>query len=106
MAKWTVTPGTINNNMSGSVEYDGNESRWQIYQDETPYLEQAKRDREQVQKKDVGYKKFATIPDIVAIEVKEKYGIDIHAYDAMHDKDLMARFMVIIRQDYPHLLSY
>ena len=75
MAKWTVKPGA-NGSMAGRIEYGnglGDDSRWQIYQDEKPFLEQAKLDREQVQKRDVGYKKFATIPDIVAIEIKEKY---------------------------------
>ena len=110
MAKWTVIPKTINNSLAGKIEYDGGykgESRWQIYQDEKPFLEQAKQDREATKKKtDKGYKKFATIPDIVAIEVKEKYGIDIHDQTFMHDQDKKAKFMTIIRQDYPHLLSY
>ena len=109
MAKWTVTPGTQHNTMSGKIEYGnglGNESRWQIYQDEKPFLEQAKLDREMQKKKDVGYKKFATIPDIVAIEIKETHGIDIHAPETMRDSDKMAKFMAIIRSDYSHLMSY
>ena len=60
MAKWRVTPGTINNSISGGIEYDGRESFWKIYQDEKPFLEQAKQDREAIKKNDVGYKKFAT----------------------------------------------
>ena len=108
MARWKVTPGTANNSMTGQIEYDGTykgESTWQIYQDEKPFLEQAKLDREREQNAD-GYKKFATIPDIVAIDIKEKYGIDIHAPDTMQDKDKMAKFMLIVRQEYPYLLSY
>ena len=71
------------------------------------FLEQAKQDREATKKKtDKGYKKFATIPDIVAIEVSEKYGIDIHSPDFLHDVDKKARFMTIIKTEYPHLLSY
>ena len=108
MAKWTVTPGTVNNTMSGQIEYDGTykgESRWKIYQDEKPFIEQAKLEREQQSSKDVGFKKFATIPDIVAIEIKDRYGIDIHAPDTMHDSDKMAKFMTIIRQEFPYLLS-
>ena len=106
MAKWRVTPGTINNSISGGIEYDGRESFWKIYQDDKPFLEQAKQDREAIKKNDVGYKKFATIPDIVAIEIKDKHGIDIHAPETMHDKDKMAKFMVIVKQEYPYLLSY
>ena len=106
MAKWKVKPETINNSMYGEVDYTDDESRWQIYQDETPYIEQAKMDRETLSSKDMGYKKFATIPDIVAIEIKEKYGIDLHAPDTMHDKDKMAKFMLIVKQEYAYLLSY
>ena len=105
MARWKVTPGTVGNTMSGTVDYTDDESRWQIYQDEKPFLEQAKMDRE-TQTEQQGFKKFATIPDIVALEVKETHGIDIHAQDTMHDKDKMAKFMLIIKQEYPYLLSY
>jgi len=106
MAKWKVKPGTVNNSMYGEVDYTDGESRWQIYQDERPFLEQAKLDRESEKKRDTGYKKFATVPDIVAIEIKEKHDIDIHSPDFMHDTDKLAKFMTIIRQDYPFLLSY
>ena len=106
MARWKVAPSTVNNSMAGGIQYDDKESFWQIYQDEKPFIEQAKLEREQVQKKDIGYKKFATIPDIVAIEIKERHKIDIHAPETMHDKALMAKFMTIVKQDYPYLLSY
>ena len=108
MARWTVTPASINNTMQSKLHYDkGEDITWQIYQDEKPFLEQAKQDREANKKKtDKGYKKFATIPDIVAIEVLHKYGIDVHDPTFMHDQDKKAKFMTIIRTDYPHLLSY
>ena len=109
MAKWKVTPGTVNNTMSGSIEYDGasGDSYWQIYQDEKPFLEQAKMDRESSTKSTpFGYKKFATIPDIVAIEIKEKYGIDCHDPTFLHDDDMKAKFMMLIKTHYKYLLSY
>ena len=106
MAKWKVTPGTVNNSMAGQVEYDDHGSVWKIYQDEKPFLEQAKMDRETMGPAVNGFKKFATIPEIVAIEINEQHGIDIHAPDTMHDKDKMAKFMLIIKQEYPYLLSY
>lgn len=108
MAKWKVAPSTVNNSLAGTFEYDGSkgDSYWKIYQDERPFLEQAKLDREQTQKRDVGYKKFATIPEIVAIEINDRYGLDIHAPDFMHDPDKKAKLMTIIRQDFPYLLAY
>jgi hypothetical protein len=111
MARWTVTPGTENNTMKGTIDYstDGS-SEWQIYQDEKPFLESAKKDRDNhdsgLNKKDQGFKKFATVPDIVAIEIKNKWGIDLHNSTTMQDKDMMAKFMVIFKQNYPHLMSY
>ena len=107
MAKWTITPKTVNNSMTSQLHYDkGEELTWRVYQDERPYLEQAKQDREAPKKRDLGYKKFATIPDIVAFEISQKHGIDIHEPTFMHDQDKRAKFMTIIKNDYPHLLSY
>ena len=110
MAKWKVgdkkAPGTL----QGTFEYDSGqatgESRWQIYQDEKPFLEQAKIDRDRQDKRDVGYKKFATIPDIVAIEILQNHGIDLHDPNTMQDRSLMNKFRAIIKSEYAYLLSY
>jgi len=108
MAKWRVSPGSINNTLKGTLEYDNEHSYFHVQQDEKPFLEEAKRDREnsQYRKKDVGYKKFATIPDIVAMQIKDNHGLDLHAPETIGDKDKMAKLMTIIRSDYPYLLSY
>ena len=108
MARWTITPASINNTMQSKIDINpGEELTWQVYQNEKPFLEQAKQDREATKKNtDKGYKKFATIPDLVAWEVLQKYGIDIHAPEFLYDTDKKARFMTIIKTEYPHLLSY
>ena len=108
MKKWNVTPATENNSMTSQVNYDKDGLDWKIYQNEKPFLEEAKRDRENAkyQKRDVGYKKFATIPDIVSIEILDKHGIDIHDQSFMYDIDKKKKFMKIIKTEYPHLLSY
>ena len=111
MAKWTVNPGTINSTIKSEVHYDRHNVadgiRWQIYQDEKPFLQQAKEDREASKRKTPnGYKKFATIPDIVAIDIAENYGIDIHNPETLHDKDKMAKFKQIVATHYKYLLSY
>ena len=108
MAKWMTKPKT-GGTLQGAIEYTGDragESRWQLYQDEKPFIEQAKMEREQVKKKDIGYKKFATIPDLVAIEVNEKYGINIHDPIQSSDSAVMNRFKKIIKENYAYLLSY
>ena len=108
MAKWMAkskTGGTL----QGGIEYTGDragESHFQIYQDEKPFIEQAKIDRETMTRKDTGYKKFATIPDIVAIEVKQKWNIDIHDPIQSGDSAVMNKFKKIIKENYAYLLSY
>jgi len=110
MAKWNVGDKKRPEGLKGTFEYDSGqmtgEYAWTVTQDEKPFIEQAKLDREKTSKRDIGYKKFATIPDIVAIEVMTKYGIDIHDADTFSDKTLMRKFMYIIKTEYPYLLSY
>ena len=107
MARWTNIKSATGGSIAGGIEYEGavGESTWQLYQDEKPFVEQAKRDREDNVKENViGGKKFATIPDIVAIEVMQKYGVDIHNPEHSGCHWTMKRFKQIIMQDYPHLV--
>ena len=103
MAKWITTSHSAGNNMQSAIDYTDTESRWQVYQDEKPFLEEAKREREN-QAGNSHVKKFATIPDIVAIEIMEKYGLDIHSPTFMHDKDALAKLKSIILRDYKYLV--
>ena len=110
MAKWRVKPSQDRHtSMTGTFEYDsgtlGGEHTWSVTQDVTPFLEQAKQDRETLGTGSNGMKKFATIPDIVAIDIKDKWGLDLHAPEFMSDKDSLAKLMLIVRQEYPYLLS-
>lgn len=76
-------------------------------QDHRAFVEAAKQDREMAgSMKDTGYKKACTIPDIVAIEINYKYGLNIHDPMFMHDKDAVVKLMKIIRSEYPYLMSY
>ena len=79
---------------------------WKVYQDEKPFIEQARLDRDAVAKRDVGYKKACTIPDIVAIEILSKYGIDVHSETFMSDRDTVRKVINIIKTEYPYLMSY
>jgi hypothetical protein len=110
MAKWNVGDKTNPGSLQGTFEYEAGsatgESVWTVQQDEKPFIEQAKRDRDAGQNSKAGYKKFATIPDIVAIDILNKYGIDIHDPNTMQDQTKMTRFKNIIKSEYKHLLSY
>ena len=108
MATWKVKPGT-GGSLAGGFEYESGkavgESTWQVYQDEKPFVEQAKLDRELgLKHTNMKHRKFATIPDIVALEVMQKYGIDIHNNETSRDPVEMRKFKTIIMQDYPHLV--
>jgi len=110
MAKWKVGDKMNPGSLQGTFEYESGkatgESIWSVQQDEKPFIEQAKLDREAGAKKGAGYKKFATIPDIVAIDILNKYGIDIHDPNTMQDREKMTKFKNIIKAEYKYLLSY
>ena len=107
MAVWkNINPGT-GGSLRGSISYDGakGDSFWEIRQDETPFKDEAARERSLMQKANkTNMKKFATIPDIVAIEIAEKYGINIHDPLTSGDTDKMKRFKHIIMTEYKHLV--
>ena len=50
-------------------------------------------------------KSFAIIPDIVAIDIMTKYGIDIHSPETLKYPALIAKFKRIIKEEYPKLLT-
>lgn len=105
MAKWKVSPETVNNGLYGSIDYTDSESRWEVYQDEKPFLDEVKREREAGLKENAsGLRKFATIPDLVAIEILEKYGLDIHHPNFMQDPHSLKKLKYIITVDYPYLI--
>ena len=103
MAKWIVNPASINNSLQGAIDYTDTESRWQIKQDEKPYLEEVQREKDN-QKKNSHMRKFATIPDLVAIEILDKYGLDIHSPTFMDDVDGLRKLKQIILRDYKYLV--
>lgn len=93
-----------NNKNSFSVKTD--ESNFRLEQNVSSYKEYAEHQRKL---DDIHgsngrtYRSFAIIPDIVAIDILTKYGIDIHAPETMHDRATMLRFKNIIDTEYPLL---
>ena len=51
------------------------------------------------------YRSFAIIPDIVAIDILTKYGIDVHGEDFMTDPVQVKKIKQIIKSEYPQLLT-
>jgi hypothetical protein len=50
------------------------------------------------------YRPYFILPDIVAIDILTKYGIDVHAPDFMKDPAGMRKLEQIVLTEYPHLL--
>jgi hypothetical protein len=71
----------------------------QIYKD---YAEQ-QRQLDTVSHSGRQYRSFAIIPDIVAIDILTKYGVDVHSPDFMSDPAQMRKLKQIIDSDYPAL---
>lgn len=83
---------------------------WKIEQDIEPYLKAAKLERELFhanynQNKKNHIRKFATIPDIVAIEILQKHKINIHDPSFNNDKEAKRKLRDIIIAEYPEIMS-
>lgn len=109
MAKWTIDPANSHQGFTGKVEYGDKygDIRYEVHQDVDAILAEVKRDRELLQgpgKKQMGWRKAFTIPDVVAIEILEKYDLDVHDPAFFKDRDKMNKLKRVIQTDYPYLL--
>lgn len=85
----------------------GKNGEFRATQDVSAYLDYASKSRaiardmfaNQKQK----YRSFAIIPDIVAVDIKTKFGIDVH--DPQNSTDELQKIRSIIIGNYPHLLT-
>lgn len=98
---------TVDPNRGIKAGYDLNTNQWQATQNVDQYLKHTQLEREKQEhfgKTKHGYRKMATIPDIVAIKINEDHGIDLHSQSFMQDKDKMKKLRYILQTEYPHLL--
>lgn len=107
MATWDISE-LNSGGIAGGIHNNGTNFDYKIEQDEKPFLEEAKRDRDNGSKSSGKHKvkKFATIPDLVSMEILTKYGINIHDPSIMQDKHRMTRFKHIIATEYKYLLAF
>jgi len=98
---------TINPKESIKAGFDLQTGNWEAIQDISQYKKHAKLEREKQEyygKTKKGYRKMATIPDIVAIKINEDHGIDLHSQSFMNDKDKIKKLKYILKTEYPDLL--
>jgi hypothetical protein len=92
-----------NNAKSFVVKTD--EKNFQLEQDVNAYKEYAAQQRELDSFAANGrtYRSFAIIPDIVAIDMLTKHGLDVHSPDFMQDPANLRKLKQVIESDYPLL---
>jgi hypothetical protein len=99
---------TVDPKKSIKAGFDLQTGQWQATQDVSQYVENAKTERDKEayfgRTKYKGFRKMATIPDIVAIKIHEDYGINLHDQTFMHDSDKMNKLKTILKLEYPHLI--
>lgn len=106
MSNGNVFQSQDDNPHSFKVKLDKHSENFRLEQDVQAYRDYAKMVREnmQAQLRAQTYKPVCIIPDIVAIDILTKYGLDIHAPEFMHDTQAKNKLMSILRVDYPDLL--
>jgi hypothetical protein len=90
-----------------SFKVKTDDQNFRLEQNVESYREYAKEQRllDEQAKSNRKYRSFAIIPDIVAIDILVKYGIDIHAPDFMTHPELVRKFKQIVMSDFPALLT-
>ena len=106
--EFTFGSATVNAKQGIKAGFDLSSGDWEAMQDISQYLNNAKLDRDREayfgKQNKSGFRKMATIPDIVAIKINEDHGINLHDGTFMRDKDKMKKLKYILQTEYKHLL--
>ena len=106
--EFTFGSATVNPKQGIRAGFDLSSGDWEAKQDISQYLNNAKLDRDKEayfgKQNKRGFRKMATIPDIVAIKINEDHGINLHDGMFMRDKDKMKKLKYILQTEYKHLL--
>ena len=95
----------MNNLIKGGVDH--NTGQYKFSQDLEPYTDYAAAARVQAkslfQNQKTNYRSFAIIPDIIAVDIMKKFGVDVNAQD--NGQDEMQKIRKIVINNYPQLLT-
>jgi len=90
-----------------SIKYNYNETgKFKAEQDVAKYLKYAQESRSissTFDNRRSNYRSLAIVPDIVAIDILNRFGYDIH--DSENDQHVLTKIANIIKQYYPNLLT-
>ena len=85
----------------------GKNGEFRATQDVSAYLDYASKSRAAAKSmfanQKQNYRSFAIIPDIVAVDIKTKFGIDVH--DSQNSAEELQKIKSIVIQNYPQLLT-
>jgi hypothetical protein len=99
--------GTVGKNKSIHAGFDLETQEWEAKQDITEYINHAKLERDKQDyfgKRTDGYRKMATIPDIVAIKILQDHKLDLHDPEFMGNPSNLTRLKKILMSEYSDLL--
>jgi hypothetical protein len=105
--EFSFQSATVNPKKSMKAGFDLQSAEWEVKQDVQQYKDQVKLERDKEQyfgKTNQGYRKMATIPDIVALEILQNHKINLHDPLFMNDKNNMKKLKTILIMEYPDLL--
>jgi len=98
---------TVKANEDIYAGFDLQSGDWEAKQDITQYKENARIDREREAhygKTKSGYRKMATIPDIVAIKILREHNLDLHSPTFMQDPNNLKKLKKILMSEYRDLV--
>ncbi len=85
----------------------GSNGEFRASQDISEYVDYASASRAHAkslfQNQKTNYRSFAIIPDIVAVDIMTRFGVDVHAKD--NGAEEMAQIRKIVINNYPQLLT-
>jgi len=87
--------------------FDLHSGDWEAKQDITQYKENAKLERDKEAyygRTKNGYRKMATIPDIVAIKILQEHNLDLHDPNFMQDPNNLKKLKTILMSEYRDLV--
>jgi hypothetical protein len=106
--EFNFSSATVAPEQSIKAGFDLDTGQWQATQNIQQYKDHVKQERDKQdyfgRTKYKGYRKMATIPDIVAIKIKEDHHIDLHDPLFSQDSNNMKKLKVILKLEYPDLL--
>jgi len=105
--EFKFSSATIAPSESIKAGFDLQTGEWQAQANVQQFKEQAKLDRDKQAyfgRAKTGFRKMATIPDIIAIKINQDHGINLHDTTFMRDRDKMKKLKYILTTEYPDLM--